>query len=41
MKQMRGECGDRQVTNAKMALAHNIGGVGGTVTNHILKKIGG
>jgi len=41
VKQMRGECGDRQVTNAKMALAHNIGGVGGTVTNHILKKIGG
>ena len=41
VKQMRNQAGDRQITNNKIALAHNIGGVGGTVTNHILKKVGG
>jgi len=41
VEQMRNKAGDRQITNNKIALAHNIGGVGGTVTNHILKKIGG
>jgi len=40
-KQMRNEAGDRQITNTNVALAHNIGGVGGTVTCHILKKVGG
>lgn len=38
VEQMRNEAGDRQVTNNRIALAHNIGGVGGTVTCHILRK---
>jgi len=38
-KQLRGECGERQVANnPKIGLTHNIGGAGGTVTVHILKK---
>ncbi|MBR9699008.1 thiolase family protein [Candidatus Woesearchaeota archaeon] len=36
--QLRGRCGDRQVTNPKYGLAHNIGGAGGTTTCHILQK---
>ncbi|MFA6376562.1 MAG: thiolase family protein [Candidatus Paceibacterota bacterium] len=36
--QLRGNCGDRQVPNAKVGLTHNIGGAGGSVTVHILKK---
>lgn len=39
VKQLRGQAGDRQVSNAKVALAQNIGGAGGTVNCHILKKI--
>ena len=35
--QLRGEAGKRQVDGAKIGLAHNIGGVGGTATIHILK----
>ena len=38
-KQMRKQAGDRQVDNVNYALAHNIGGVGSTVTVHILKKV--
>ncbi len=38
VNQMRNEAGERQITNNKIALAHNIGGVGGTATNHILRK---
>ena len=38
-EQLRGECKERQVNNAKIGLAQNIGGAGGTVTVHILKKI--
>ncbi len=41
VEQMRNKSGDRQITNNKIALAHNIGGVGGTVACHVLKKIGG
>ncbi|MBD3164227.1 thiolase domain-containing protein [Candidatus Woesearchaeota archaeon] len=41
VKQIRNEAGDRQVNNPKLALAHNIGGAGGTVACHILKKTGG
>jgi acetyl-CoA C-acetyltransferase len=41
VKQMRGEGGQRQVSRKNFALAHNIGGTGGTVTCHILKRIGG
>lgn len=37
--QLRGRCGERQVKNAKIGLCHNIGGAGGSVTVHILKKI--
>ncbi len=36
--QLRGEAGDRQVKNAKIGLAHNIGGVGGTAIVTILRK---
>jgi len=39
VKQMRNECGERQVSNVKYALAQNIGGAGSTVTVHILKKV--
>ena len=39
VKQMRNECGDRQVSNVKYALAQNIGGAGSTVTVHILRKV--
>ncbi|MBU0614711.1 MAG: thiolase family protein [Nanoarchaeota archaeon] len=41
LKQMRGEAGDRQLSKVRNALAHNIGGAGGTTVAHILKKIGG
>ena len=40
-KQLRNECRDRQVTNAKIGLAQNIGGAGGTITCNILKKVSG
>jgi Acetyl-CoA acetyltransferase len=36
--QLRGNCGERQVKNAKIGLTHNIGGAGGSVTVHIFKK---
>ncbi len=39
VKQMRSECGERQVSNISYALAQNIGGAGSTVTVHILKKV--
>jgi acetyl-CoA C-acetyltransferase len=38
-KQMRNQCGKRQVDNVKYALAQNIGGAGSTVSVHILKKV--
>ena len=39
-KQLRGECGARQVKSApKIGLCHNIGGAGGSCTVHIMKKI--
>jgi acetyl-CoA C-acetyltransferase len=41
VKQLRGECGDRQVSDAKIGLAQNIGGAGGTISTHILRKING
>ena len=40
-KQLRGECKDRQISNAKIGLLHNIGGTGCTTACHIFKKIGG
>lgn len=40
VKQLRNEAGERQVS-CKYVLAQNIGGVGGTITVHILKKVAG
>jgi len=37
--QLRGKCGERQVKNPKIGLCHNIGGTGGSVTVHILRKV--
>lgn len=38
--QLRGKCGERQVKPLpKIGLCHNIGGTGGSVTVHILKKL--
>ena len=37
--QLRGEAGERQVKGAKVGLAHNVGGSGGTAVVHLLKKI--
>ena len=37
-EQLRGESKDRQVSNAKIGLAQNIGGAGGTISVHILEK---
>ena len=39
VRQLRNQANDRQVSNARIGLAHNIGGAGGTVVCHILKKI--
>jgi len=38
--QLRGKCGERQVReNPRIGLCHNIGGAGGSVTVHILKRV--
>jgi acetyl-CoA C-acetyltransferase len=39
VNQMRGKCGERQVSNINYAMAQNIGGAGSTVAVHILKKV--
>ena len=40
VNQLRGKCGERQVKpSPKIGLCHNIGGTGGSVTVHILKKV--
>ena len=36
VRQLRGECGDRQVTNAKLAVAHGTGGILSTNATVIL-----
>lgn len=36
--QLRGEAGARQVAGARVGLAHNVGGSGGTAVVHILKQ---
>jgi acetyl-CoA C-acetyltransferase len=36
MQQLRNQCGARQVHNAKIGLAHSMGGLGATVAVHIL-----
>lgn len=38
-KQLRGQCGERQAKNARIGLCQNIGGAGGSITVHILRKI--
>ncbi len=40
VNQLRGKCGERQVKPLpKIGLVHNIGGTGGSVTVHILRKV--
>jgi acetyl-CoA acetyltransferase len=39
-EQLSGHAGDRQVEDARVGLAHNIGGSGGAATVHILEKEG-
>jgi acetyl-CoA C-acetyltransferase len=38
-EQLRGKAGDRQIKNANIALAQNMGGTGGSTVVHILKRI--
>ncbi|HUS51970.1 MAG TPA: thiolase domain-containing protein [Candidatus Bathyarchaeia archaeon] len=38
VQQLRGQAGKKQVRGARVGLAHNVGGTGGTATVHILKK---
>lgn len=38
--QLRGEAGDRQVAEASTGVAHNVGGIGGTCSVHVLTKDG-
>jgi len=39
VNQLRGKCGERQVKdNPKIGLCHNVGGIGGSVTCHVLGK---
>ena len=38
-KQLRNQCGKRQIDNVKYALAHNVGGAGSIVSVHILKGV--
>ncbi|MDD3735237.1 MAG: thiolase family protein [Candidatus Pacebacteria bacterium] len=39
VNQLRQKCGERQVKNPKIGLCHNIGGAGGSVAVHILRKL--
>ncbi|MBI2523074.1 hypothetical protein HYW19_01670 [Candidatus Woesearchaeota archaeon] len=41
VRQMRKQAGKRQLDNIGIGLAHNVGGVGSTVTVHIIKHVGG
>ena len=41
VRQMRKHAGKGQLDNTRIGLAHNVGGVGSTVTVHIMKHIGG
>ena len=38
VKQLRGECGERQVKDAKIGLTHNAGGCGANVVVHVFKR---
>src|SRR5512138_1499786 len=37
-QQLRGECGETQIPDARIGMAQNIGGSGATIITHILKK---
>jgi acetyl-CoA C-acetyltransferase len=39
VQQLRGECGQTQVADAKIGMAQNIGGSGATVFTHLLKTV--
>lgn len=39
VNQLRGRCRERQVKGPQIGLCHNVGGAGGSVTVHILKKV--
>jgi acetyl-CoA C-acetyltransferase len=38
VQQLRGEAGDCQLPNARLAMAQNIGGSGSTIVTHILER---
>jgi acetyl-CoA C-acetyltransferase len=38
VQQLRGECGETQVQEARIGMAQNIGGSGATILTHILKR---
>jgi acetyl-CoA C-acetyltransferase len=40
VKQLRGDAGKNQVDGAEIGLTQNVGGVGGTVTVHIFRRLG-
>ena len=40
VQQLRGECGETQVADAKIGMAQNIGGSGATILTHILQREG-
>jgi acetyl-CoA acetyltransferase len=37
-RQLRGECGDRQVADADVGLTHNVGGIGQYCFVHVFRK---
>jgi acetyl-CoA C-acetyltransferase len=37
VQQLRGQCGDTQVEDAKIGMAQNIGGSGASILTHILR----
>jgi acetyl-CoA C-acetyltransferase len=39
VQQLRGEAGERQVKDARVGLAQNVGGTGGTCVVHILEVV--
>jgi len=39
VKQIRNQAGERQVSDVKYALAHNIGGAGSSISVHVLRKV--
>ncbi len=39
VQQLRGECAETQVPDARIGMAQNIGGSGATIVTHILKKV--